>query len=388
MQQDHHVGVLLDAVVQGDAVGDEVVHSQDRGVVDLLLAERLDRGDGVPVDVVGGQHLELGVSEHLGDASHPLTTGRVLPHRGAAERGAHRRRELTVGHALLGQDLPHPSPDLLRDRVQVGVGAYVAQGRGDALDLLTAGTVDADVVAEAQLVLRTHDVDVEAVAIALLAHPLDPGEDVVAGQQPSHVVGKTTACRGVVDPAHPPLLGEVDAAVRGPEVTQEQPDLLLGESEDPVRHELLVTAQAEQTVLVEPRGDRVATSAREPERGGQAKRGHPCRGVLVADRGDAEPPARSIGDRGQVRLVDARVADRLALDEGAVTQEVGQDHDLVGVPGGDRHGGRDVTHRPDTRSHHQLGQRDPAVVGQERVVARRLHAPARRQSHLEDLLGA
>ena len=45
VQQDHHVGVLLDRVVDGDAVGDEVVGPDDRGVVDLLDAVRLDRDD-------------------------------------------------------------------------------------------------------------------------------------------------------------------------------------------------------------------------------------------------------------------------------------------------------------------------------------------------------
>src|SRR5947199_2850473 len=53
VQEDDHVGVLLDAVVRGNPVGDEVVSAGHGGVIDRLLADALDRHDLVPEHVVG-----------------------------------------------------------------------------------------------------------------------------------------------------------------------------------------------------------------------------------------------------------------------------------------------------------------------------------------------
>ena len=67
MQQDHEVGILLDAVVDGDAVRDEVVGAQNRRVIDLLDTVGLNGHDGVPQHVVDGRQLEVRLVQHLHD---------------------------------------------------------------------------------------------------------------------------------------------------------------------------------------------------------------------------------------------------------------------------------------------------------------------------------
>ncbi len=59
VDEDHHVGILFEAVVHGDAIGDEVVTAQHGGVEDVLPADVLDVRDLVPQNVVGGHQLHL-----------------------------------------------------------------------------------------------------------------------------------------------------------------------------------------------------------------------------------------------------------------------------------------------------------------------------------------
>src|SRR5215213_2810361 len=106
-----------------------------------------------------------------------------------------------------------------------------------------------------------------------------------------------------------------------PLVAKEQRDLLLRQTEDRLRDELLVAAEPEQTQLVEPGRDRVAPAVSQREGRSQPQGGAPGSRVLVAHRDHAEVQSRR-RDRTQVRLVDRRVAERLALHAAAVTDQM------------------------------------------------------------------
>src|SRR3954468_3630400 len=110
--------------------------------------------------------------------------------------------------------------------------------------------MDADAVAEAQLVLRTVDVQVVGLAVAGLLHRLDPAEDVVAEKEAGQVVDQAPAGAGGGDARLACLRVPADRAVGGPEVPDEVRDLFLGKAEDASGDELLVAAQTEQTKVV------------------------------------------------------------------------------------------------------------------------------------------
>src|SRR6476659_5557241 len=105
-----------------------------------------------------------------------------------------------MAHPLLTEHLAHPPPDLRGDRVEVGVRAHGPEPLGEEARLLAALTMHADVIEEAQLVLRAVDVQVPAVAITSLADALDPGEDVEPAQEPGQVIDEAPAGGSVVDP--------------------------------------------------------------------------------------------------------------------------------------------------------------------------------------------
>src|SRR3954453_5324329 len=246
--------------------------------------------------------------------------------------------------------------------------------------------MDADAVAEAQLVLRTVDVQVVGLAVAGLLHRLDPAEDVVAEKEAGQVVDQAPAGAGVVDARLTCLRVPADRTVGRPQVPDEMSDLLRGETENAGGDELLVAALPEQTEVVEPGGDRVTLPASQSVRRRQAKRGHPSGGVLVADRRDPEAPVRRVGNRGQVGLVDARVTDRLAFDEGPVAEQMSEQGELVLVPRRRVERRRDVPERSHSRAGSQLAQRLPAVIRQERMVGSGLDLPAGGELQPEDLL--
>src|SRR3954452_10170176 len=58
VQQDDHVRVLLDRVVQDDSIGDEAVCPGHGGVEHFLIAEAPDLDDAVPEDVVAREHVQ------------------------------------------------------------------------------------------------------------------------------------------------------------------------------------------------------------------------------------------------------------------------------------------------------------------------------------------
>src|SRR5690606_14420945 len=93
-------------------------------------------------------------------------------------------------------------------------------------------------------------------------------------------------------------------------------------------------------------------------------------------------------DGRQARLVDAGVADRLALHEGAVADQVGEQHDLVVVARRDLERRRHVPYDADPVTGDQLTDGSPAAEGQEGVVSGRPDPPARGELDVVDLAGA
>ena len=64
VKKNHHVSVLLDRIVENDAIGQKIFRSWHRGVKNCLLAEALHLDNLVPEDVVRGEHVQLGVVQH------------------------------------------------------------------------------------------------------------------------------------------------------------------------------------------------------------------------------------------------------------------------------------------------------------------------------------
>src|SRR3954454_18291246 len=242
----HHVGVLLDRIVKRYSVRHEVVAAEHRGVVDLLLGAGLDRDSLVPQHVVDGLHLQVRVVEDLGAPPQPLAARRGLPHGAAAECRAHGRGEGAVAHALLGKDVADPLPHLDGDRVDVRVAGLSADDLQQLLGRLAASAVDSDLAEEPPLVVAAADVERPAVRVAVLAGAPDAGRDPEPQQQAGDVVDQAATRRRVVHPSTPTALVERDGAVGGPQVPEEDRDLLLRQAEHRLGHELLVAAQTEQ----------------------------------------------------------------------------------------------------------------------------------------------
>jgi hypothetical protein len=114
-------------------------------------------------------------------------------------------------------------------------------------------------------------------------------------------------------------------------VPQEEGDLPLGQVEDLVWHEPLVTAGTEEPEIVEPLRDRVPATVRHVERSRKAEAGAARCLVVVPHCSDAEVPGR-IRHRLQVRLVDAGVAEWLVPHERTVSDEVTEHHNVLVDP--------------------------------------------------------
>src|SRR5690625_4432176 len=121
VQEHHHVGVLLEAVVHGDPVGNEVVVPGNRRIVNRLATFRSDRNNAIPQEVVDREHIELFTVEHLGDSRHASTRRGRLEQGAPAVLGADCLLKLPVGGTTFGQDPADVGPDLKRQGVDVGV---------------------------------------------------------------------------------------------------------------------------------------------------------------------------------------------------------------------------------------------------------------------------
>ena len=64
VEQDHHVGILLEGVVHHDTIGDEVVRPEHGRVVHRFLTQRLDGHDGVPEAIRASEPGQTVVVEH------------------------------------------------------------------------------------------------------------------------------------------------------------------------------------------------------------------------------------------------------------------------------------------------------------------------------------
>src|SRR5471030_1229254 len=93
-----------------------------------------------------------------------------------------------------------------------------------------------------------------------------------------------------------------------------------------------MAAKAEEPQLVQPFGDRVALSATYREGRVKPQTRAPRGRIVITHSRHSESHSR-FSDRPEVLLVDARVTDRLPLDEGTVAKQVGEQHDFVVLPG-------------------------------------------------------
>ncbi len=172
VQKDDDVGVLLDRVVRGDAVGDEVVDAGHRRVVDGLLTQGFDRGDLVPEHVVGRVEFQIGALQRGGDTA-----------QARLGRGVRRRSAFLVGEDCLDR-VPHRAGD--------GVGVDVPRAALKRLE--QPGTLDrpvagqADLPQEPQLVVAARDVQRVPDLGADGLDRAQPGTDAEPEQQPIDAV--------------------------------------------------------------------------------------------------------------------------------------------------------------------------------------------------------
>src|SRR5437660_8445534 len=64
MQEDDHVGILFEGIMQIDAVGDEIVCLADGSVIHVLFPKARDFHDRIPVDIGGCKRMYVWVIEH------------------------------------------------------------------------------------------------------------------------------------------------------------------------------------------------------------------------------------------------------------------------------------------------------------------------------------
>src|SRR5439155_12642228 len=93
-------------------------------------------------------------------------------------------------------------------------------------------------------------------SIVRLAHPVSPSHDADPQEQGANISGKARAVRAVVHAvAAAVTLRDADRSVRGPEMTQQQRDLPVGQAESRRRNPFLMRALAEDARRAEPRVD-------------------------------------------------------------------------------------------------------------------------------------
>src|SRR3954447_7658949 len=118
----HHVGVLLDGVVDEEIVRDEVVGAGNRQIEDLLFSVLLDRDDLIPVDVALGQSPQGLRAGREGDPQSPLPAEVLLEDRQPRVRRLDLGMEPAVRDAVpLHRRTDMQIPDLPRDDVAIRV---------------------------------------------------------------------------------------------------------------------------------------------------------------------------------------------------------------------------------------------------------------------------
>ena len=305
----------------------------DGGVEDLLDTVRLDGDDLVPQDVVDRVELQLGAVEHRGDSPQSLPRRGVPVERRAVVLDSDRLLELALRHLPVGHHRLHgrptPRPGTVSTLVLALTSRMVASSRSAATP---RDSVHADLLEEPPLAVRSGDVQRVAVAVALLAGGPDPRRDPEAQQQPREVIDEPAGRGRVVDAATATVLVDGHGAVGRPDVPEEQRDLALRARGRPRRGR---TSRGCATRRDPPRRATAAMGLRtpwvEPERRPQPQRGATRRGVVVANRHDAERQG-GLRHRREVLLVDARVAQRLPGHHRPVAQHVGEQDDLLVLP--------------------------------------------------------
>ncbi len=264
------------------------------------------------------------------------------------------------------------APDINRYGIDVRIRATSVE-RGARLNgLRAASTVYPDRLDEPQLVGDAVHVEHEPRPMSLLAHLLDARPDVQPEQQPLHVLEQPPARRRVVHPNRASF-ADRDGPIRSPQVPEEETDLRIGRREQRRRQELLVRTLAVQPQRIEPRGDRIASSACQL---------HRCRQVRmppIALRNSAGLHAEMRGRRLngiEVGRIGAGVVEWLARRHAAVADHVRKQHELALIPfghvGWSRYPPRDGEPSPDL----ELIEASPAIERQEGVVRARLDASA------------
>src|SRR5699024_12265407 len=112
--------------------------------------------------------------------------------------------------------------------------------------------------------------------------------DTEAEEQAAQVIDEPSRRGGVIDAAAPAVLVDRHGPVRGPDVLDEEGDLLLGEAEDLLRHELLVRSQAEELQAIEPLCARVQLASGKRKGCPESQRADAGSRVVVPDGRDTE----------------------------------------------------------------------------------------------------
>src|SRR5262249_59544654 len=69
VQKNYYVTILFYTIVDIDSICYKVVGAEHCGIIDRLFTYRFNGLDGVPVDIIGREHLKLGITEHLSDSA-------------------------------------------------------------------------------------------------------------------------------------------------------------------------------------------------------------------------------------------------------------------------------------------------------------------------------
>src|ERR1700689_4468158 len=125
---------------------------------------------------------------------------------------------------------------------------------------------------ERRLVLRTVDVQMPSVAVSGLANSLDPREHTYSKQQCCYIIDQPPARRRIVNSRPAERCIPTHRSIGRPEMPEKKRYLIRWQCENWLRHKLFITPLAEQPELIQPCGDRITSTVRQPVRRGQPQR--------------------------------------------------------------------------------------------------------------------
>src|SRR6266566_3451364 len=242
--------------------------------------------------------------------------------------GSHAYPHLREHRIAIVHHVTHALPDIRGNRVEASSGCHSVQAFESLPDVPLPFTVHPNLIEKPPLVVGPAYIQRPLGMPVCVANHIEMGSDIKSQHEALQIAGQSFTGRSEIDPDCVGLCN-CHGSICGPEMTQEQGELLPGQGPDDRWDELLMAAKTKQPERVEPSNYWVPPSMGQTVWSRQPKRCAASRLIVVTRGGDSEV-RRRLGDRSEVGFVLAGVADRQALDEGPGSDQV-REHDDFGL---------------------------------------------------------